>query len=81
MLQKTEDIGAHIPELAKLISAYEAQFIDNDDGLTTVSQIAINLIRRLPSLEEPRLVSTLFSVLLNVQATRTIPAAHHKETE
>ena len=51
MLQKTEDIGAHIPELARLISTYEAQFIENDDGLTTVSQIAINLIHRLPSLE------------------------------
>ena len=50
MLQKTEDIGAHISELSKLISTYEAQFLDNDDGLTTVSQIAFNLINRLPSL-------------------------------
>ena len=51
MLQKTDDIAAHIPELTALISSYEAQLLENNEGLTTVSEIAINLIRRLPSLE------------------------------
>ena len=66
MLLTSEDLEDHLAELIKLISTYESLFIENDEGLSTICEICITLIQRLHNLEFERLVSTLYSVLLNV---------------
>lgn len=50
MLQTSEDLEGHLQSITKLITTYEALFIENDEGLVTVCEIAMTLIRRLTNL-------------------------------
>lgn len=72
MLLTSEDLEHHLAQIIRLLSTYEALFLENDDGLATVCEIATTIIHRLGNLEFGGLVSTVFSVLLNVEATHTI---------
>jgi hypothetical protein len=41
--------------------------------LETIAQISMTLTERLNSMEQERLLSTIFSVFLNVESTKSIP--------
>ena len=73
MILTTEDLEDHVNDLLYIVKNYEKILIDNDEGLVTVEKIAITLINRLQHYNYDSFIKTVFSILLNVQATRSLP--------
>ena len=65
MLLRSESLDEHLPIITKALSGYEAQFVENDEGLTALLEIANTLIRRLPKISDDFL-HIAFQILVSV---------------
>ena len=59
-------------DLAKILGHYEGVFNDNDEGLLSIFYISETLIQKIEKFDQNIVVNVLFSIILNVQATKTI---------
>ena len=65
MLLRSESLEEHLPIITKALSGYEAQFVENDEGLTALLDIANTLICRLPTIS-PDFLHIAFQILVSV---------------
>lgn len=72
MLSRSQGLSTHLDLLTKMLIMYETQFYDNDEGLIALYGIIYTLLERLQEINIHFLKVT-FEILVNVQATRTIP--------
>lgn len=73
----SEGLESHVEDIARVLTHYETVFYDNDDGLQAICSIAEVLTTRLTKFDNSKVVSILFSIILNIQATKTLSENIH----